>query len=73
MGYENPETITDIDQMTTKNEWTIFVRTKKAVFRPFISQFINFVDLAIPGKAKSIELKAPERGDLTGADGSDNY
>ena len=36
-GYENPETITDYDQMTIKNEWSIFVRTKKAVFRPFIS------------------------------------
>jgi hypothetical protein len=37
MGYENPETITDYDQMTTKNEWTFFIRTKKTAFRPFIS------------------------------------
>ena len=73
MGYENPETITDYDQMTTKNEWTFFVRTKKTAFRPFISQFIHFADIMIPGKGKPAELKAPERSELTGAGGADNY
>ena len=29
--------------------------------------------MIIPGKAKAIEVKAPERGELTNADGSDNY
>jgi len=73
MGYENPETVTDYEQMCTKNEWTFFIRTKKSAFRPFISQFLQFADVRIPGRAKSMEVKAPERSELTGADGADNY
>ena len=73
MGYENPETITDYDQMQCKNEWTFFIRTKKTAFRPFISQFIMFADVSIPGKGKPQEVKAPERSVLTSADGADNY
>jgi len=42
--------------MTTKNEWTFFIRTKKTVFRPFISQFLWFADVRIPGKGKAVEL-----------------
>jgi hypothetical protein len=32
-----------------------------------------FADINIPGKGKPVELKAPERSALTGADGQDNY
>ena len=73
MGYENPETVTDYEQMTTKNEWTFFIRTKKSSFRPFISQFLQFADIRIPGRAKSFEINAPERTNFTGADGAENY
>ena len=37
MGYENPGTVTDYDQVKAKNEWTVFVRAKESKFRPFIS------------------------------------
>lgn len=61
MGYENPETVTDYEQTVIKNEWTVFLRTKDTKFRPFISQFIGWVDFRIPGKAKSITVNGPER------------
>jgi hypothetical protein len=37
MGYENPAKVIDNEQRFKKNEWTIFIRTTKTTFRPYIS------------------------------------
>ena len=59
--------------MTVKNEWTVFVRTQNTSFRPFISQFINFVDFKIPGKSKVISVDGPERSQTNAQEAKANY
>jgi len=60
MGYENPEKVMDHEQRFKKNEWTVFVRTANPTFRPYISQFINYVDFEIIGKGRIITVLPPE-------------
>ena len=60
MGYENPDKVINHEQKFCKNEWTIFIRTKNPTFRPYISQFIDYVDFNIPKYTKVITVKAPE-------------
>jgi hypothetical protein len=61
-GIENPKS-TDVQPIEVKNEWTINIRAKNKAYRPFISQFVQVVDIRIPGKAKKIEVKAPKKSD----------
>ena len=61
MGYENPAKILSHEQKFMKNEWTVFVRTINPTFRPYISQFINYVDFDIPRKDKLITVEPPKR------------
>ena len=61
MGYQNPSNVIDHEQRFKKSEWTVFIRTKNPTFRPYISQFIDFVDFNIPKKPRALTVKPPEQ------------
>ena len=73
MGYANPSNVVNHEQKFNKSEWTVFIRTKNPTFRPYISQFINFVDFSIPKKERAITVLPPEQHFNNNQESKANY
>ena len=59
-GYENPEKVTDYEQVTNRSEWVFSIRTKNPAMRHLISQFLTAVEFTNAQNGHSSRVKAPK-------------